>query len=67
MLRSQITLQALRIARLACVTVSDNALFVRLGQRYEAFSPRSGADRVLLGGSATVDTISVEEARPRQR
>jgi hypothetical protein len=50
-------------ARLACVTVSDNALFVRLGQRYEAFSPRSGTDRVLLGGSDTVDTVSVEEAR----
>jgi hypothetical protein len=47
-------------ARLACVTVSDNALFVRLGQRYEAFSPRSGTDRVLLGGSDTVDTVSVE-------
>ena len=50
-------------ARLACVTVSDNALFVRLGQHYEAFSPRSGTDRVLLGGSDTVDTVSVEEAR----
>jgi hypothetical protein len=50
-------------ARLACVTVSDNALFVRLGERYEAFSPRSGTDRVLLGGSDTVDTVSVEEAR----
>ena len=50
-------------ARLACVTVSDNALFVRLGQRYEAFSPRSGTDRVLLGGSDTVDNVSVEEAR----
>ncbi len=50
-------------ARLACVTVSDNALFVRLGQRYEAFSPRSGTDRVLLGGSDAVDTVSVEEAR----
>ena len=49
-------------ARLACVTVSDNALFVRLGQRYEAFSPRSGTDRVLLAGSGTVDTVSVEEA-----
>ena len=50
-------------ARLACVTVSDNSLFVRLGQRYEAFSPRSGTDRVLLGGSDMVDTVSVEEAR----
>jgi hypothetical protein len=50
-------------ARLACVTVSDNALFVRLGQRYEAFSPRCGTDRVLLGGSDAVDTVSVEEAR----
>lgn len=50
-------------ARLACVTVSDNALFVRLGQRYEAFSPRCGTDRVLLGGSDAVDSVSVEEAR----
>jgi hypothetical protein len=50
-------------ARLACVTASDNALFFRLGQRYKAFSPRSGADRVLLGGSDPVDTVSVEEAR----
>jgi hypothetical protein len=50
-------------ARLACVTVSDNALFVRLGQRFGAFSPRSGTDSVLLGGSDTVDTVSVEEAR----
>lgn len=50
-------------ARLACVTVSDNALFVRLGLRYEAFSPRSGTDRVLLGGSDAVDTVSVKEAR----
>ena len=49
--------------RLACLTVSDNALFVRLGQRYEALSPRSGTDRVLLGGSDIVDTISVVEAR----
>jgi hypothetical protein len=43
--------------------VSDNALFVRLGQRYEAFSPRSGTDKVLLGGNDTVDTISVVETR----
>jgi hypothetical protein len=60
MLRSQSTLQVLRTLALR---VSDNALFVRLGQRYEAFSPRSGADRVLLGGSDPVDTVSVEEAR----
>jgi hypothetical protein len=50
-------------ARLACMTVSDNALFVRLGQRYEEFSPRSGTDKVLLGGTETVDTVLVEEAR----
>jgi hypothetical protein len=48
-------------ARLACVTVSDNALFARLGQRYEAFSPRSGTDKMLLGGNDTVDAVSVEE------
>jgi len=44
------------------VMVSDNALFVRLEQRYEAFSPRSGTDRMLLAGSGAVDTVSVEEA-----
>jgi hypothetical protein len=48
-------------ARLACVTVSDNALFVRLGQRYEAFTPRCGTDKVLLGGADAVDPIIVEE------
>jgi hypothetical protein len=48
-------------ARLACVTVSDNALFVRLGQRYEAFTPRCGTDKVLLGGTDAVDPITVEE------
>ena len=48
-------------ARLACVTVSDNALFVRLGQRYEAFVPRCGTDKVLLGGTDAVDPITVEE------
>ena len=55
-------------ARLACITVSDNALFVCLGQRYEVFSPRSWADRVLHGGSNPVDTVSAAEApAPRQR
>ena len=49
--------------RLACMTVSDNALFVRLAQRYEEFSPRSGTDKVLLGGAEAVDTVSVEEVR----
>ena len=48
-------------ARLACVTVSDNALFARIGQRYEAFSPRLGTDRVLLGGTDAVDPVSVED------
>ena len=48
-------------ARLACITVSDNALFVRLGQRYEAFTPRCGTDKVLLGGADAVDPIIVEE------
>ncbi|KAH9952972.1 hypothetical protein BC827DRAFT_1273927 [Russula dissimulans] len=55
--------QSVADARLACMTVSDNALFVRLGQRYEAFLPRSGTDRVLLGGADTVDIVSVEETR----
>ncbi|KAF8482737.1 hypothetical protein DFH94DRAFT_626717 [Russula ochroleuca] len=64
-LDASLPLNALTVtdARLACVTVSDNALFVRLGQRYEAFSPRSGTDKVLLGGNDTVDTISVVETR----
>jgi len=49
-------------ARLACVTVSDNALFVRLVRRYEAFLPRTDSDKFLLRGSDAVDTVSVEEA-----
>lgn len=50
-------------AHLACVTVSDNALFVRLG-RYGAFPPQAhSGTKVLLEGSDTVDTVSVEEAR----
>ncbi|KAI0302517.1 hypothetical protein BC826DRAFT_965857 [Russula brevipes] len=53
--------QSVADARLACMTVSDNALFVRLGQRYEAFSQRSGTDRMLLGGADAVDAVRVEE------
>ncbi|KAI9461251.1 hypothetical protein BJY52DRAFT_218228 [Lactarius psammicola] len=53
--------QSVADARLACMTVSDNALFVRLGQRYEAFSPRVGPDKVLLGGADTVDSVTVDE------
>ena len=62
-LDASLPLNALSVAdaRLGCVTVSDNALFVRLGQRYEAFTPRSGTDRVLLGGTDAIDPISVEE------
>jgi len=62
-LDASLPLNALSVAdaRLACVTVSDNALFVRLCQRYEAFSPRSGTDRVLLGGTDVVDAVWVEE------
>jgi hypothetical protein len=62
-LDASLPLNALSVAdaRLACVTVSDNALFVRLGRRYEAFSLRSGTDRVLLGGNDTVDAVSVKE------
>jgi hypothetical protein len=55
--------QCVADARLACMTVSDNPLFCRLGQRYDAFSPRSGTDRVLLGGTDTVDTVLVAETR----
>ena len=64
-LDASIPLNAQTIAdgRLACMTVSDNALFHRLGRRYEAFSPRSGTDRVLLGGMDAVDTVGVMETR----
>jgi hypothetical protein len=55
--------QSVADARLACMTVSDNALFCRLGQRYDAFSPRTGTDRVLLGGTDAVDTVLVAETR----
>ena len=55
--------QTIADTRLACMTASDNALFHRLGRRYEAFSPRSGTDRVLLGGSDAVDTVEVVETR----
>ena len=52
--------QSVAEARLACMTVSDNALFVRLGLRYEGFSQRLGTDKVLLGGD-TVDSVTVDE------
>lgn len=55
--------QSVADTRLACMTVSDNALFVRLGQRYESFSPRLGTDKVLLGGADTVDSVTVDESR----
>jgi hypothetical protein len=58
-----LTPQCVADARLACMTVSDNALFVRLGRRYDAFSPRSGTDRVLLGGTDAVDAVAVVETR----
>jgi hypothetical protein len=45
------------------MVVSNNALFVRLGQRYEGFSQRLGTDKVLLGGTDAVDSVSVEEQR----
>lgn len=50
-------------ARLACMIVSDNALFVRLWQRYEGFSQRLGTDKMLLSGADTVDTVTVDEPR----
>ena len=53
--------QGVAAARLACMIVSDNMLFVRLVQCYEVFSPPSDTDRVLLGGTEAVDTVSVEE------
>ena len=62
-LDASLPLNALSVAdaSLGCVTVSDNRLFVRLGQRYEAFIPRSGTDKVLLGGIDAIDPISVKE------
>ena len=56
-----LTAQSVADARLACMTVSDNALFVRLGQRYEGFSQRLGTDKMLLGGGDTVDSVTVDE------
>ena len=53
--------QSIADARLGCMTVSDNALFVRLGQRYEGFSQRLGTDKMLLGGAETVDSVTVDE------
>jgi hypothetical protein len=53
--------QSIADARLGCMTLSDNALFVRLGQRYEDFSQRLGTDKMLLGGSETVDSVKVDE------
>lgn len=52
--------QSVADARLACMTISDNTLFVRLGQRYEGFSQRLGTDKMLLGGD-TVDSVTVDE------
>jgi hypothetical protein len=53
--------QSIADARLACMTVSDNALFVRLGRRYEGFLQRLGTDVVLLGSADVADTVSVKE------
>ncbi|KAI9442384.1 hypothetical protein H4582DRAFT_1848186 [Lactarius indigo] len=53
--------QSVADIRLACMTVSDNALFVRLRQRYDDLSPRLGTDKVLLGGDDTVDSVTVDE------
>ncbi|KAH9021026.1 hypothetical protein EDB84DRAFT_1275164 [Lactarius hengduanensis] len=55
--------QSVADTRLACMTVSDNALFVRLGQRYEGLSPHLGTDKVLLGGADAVDSVVVDEPR----
>jgi hypothetical protein len=55
--------QSVTDARLACMTVSDNVLFVRLGQRYEGFAQRLGTDKMLLAGADTVDTVTVDEPR----
>ncbi|KAH8986228.1 hypothetical protein EDB86DRAFT_3082952 [Lactarius hatsudake] len=54
--------QSVADTRLACMTVSDNALFARLGQRYEGFSPHLGTDKVLLGGADAVDSVVVDES-----
>ncbi|KAI0305551.1 hypothetical protein B0F90DRAFT_1699000, partial [Multifurca ochricompacta] len=53
--------QSVADARLACMAVSDNALFVRLGQRFDGFSQRLGTDKVLLGGTDAIDSVSVDE------
>jgi hypothetical protein len=56
-----LNVQSIADARLACMTVSDNALFVRLGRRYEGFLQRLGTDVVLLGSTDVADTVSVKE------
>jgi hypothetical protein len=56
-----LNVQSIADARLACMTVSNNALFVRLGRRYEGFLQRLGTDVVLLGSTDVADTVSVKE------
>ena len=46
--------------RLACLTTSDQVLFQRL-RLSPAFSPMSGTDEILLGGSIPPDEIEVED------
>jgi len=58
-----LTAQSVVDARLACMTVSDNALFQRLGHRYDIFSQRRGTDKMLLGSADSVDFVTVDEPR----
>ncbi|KAI0629568.1 hypothetical protein C8Q77DRAFT_1141099 [Trametes polyzona] len=46
--------------RLACLHTSDHGLFQRL-RRLPAFSPLSGSDELILGGSVPVDDVDVED------
>ncbi|KAI0740850.1 hypothetical protein C8Q76DRAFT_205042 [Earliella scabrosa] len=47
--------------RLACLHVSDNALFQRLRSSSE-FAPLSGKDEIVAGGTKTMDVVVVEDA-----
>ncbi|KAI0327897.1 hypothetical protein GY45DRAFT_1071157 [Cubamyces sp. BRFM 1775] len=46
--------------RLACLHASDHGLFQRL-RRSPAFSPLSGSDELIIGGTVPVDDVEVED------
>ena len=48
--------------RLACLHTSDHALFQKL-RRSPAFSPLTGTEEILLGGSVPVDDVDVADVK----